>query len=104
MDFAFRNSTSDNLYANAWGVTTGTPVNKIEPNRGVLFMYDPLATAVFSTTFSVILYGANGLTYSHTMTMNRQLGGTSPRIHQLIECEVYGIGALPAGVTCYALS
>jgi hypothetical protein len=104
MDFAFRNSTSDNLYANAWGVTTGTPVNKIEPNRGVLFMYDPQAASNFSSPFSVILYGANGLTYSHTMSMTKQLGGTSPRIHQLIECEVYGIGALPAGVTCYALS
>ena len=94
------NPTSGALYNFCYGITTGEPIQRIEPNRGLLISWDG---SIFVTAgITVCFFRPNGATFTHQFQLGRALGVF--RTNFFLECEVYGVGVMGSGVTCAALA
>lgn len=93
------NPTSGALYNFCYGITTGQPIQRIEPNRGLLISYDGVSVA---TGITVCFFTPNGATHTQQFQLGRA-GGVF-RNNFFLECEVYGVGSMGNGVTCAAIA
>jgi hypothetical protein len=93
------NPTSGALYNFCYGITTGQPIQRIEPNRGLFISYD---NQPISTGITVCFFRPNGATFTHQFRLSRAGGVFSTNF--FLECEVYGVGVMGSGVTCAALA
>ena len=92
------NPTSGALYNFCYGITTGQPIQRIEPNRGLFISYDGVSVA---TGITVCFFRPNGATFTHQFQLSK---ASSFRNNFFLECEVYGVGVMGSGVTCAALA
>lgn len=96
------NPTSGALYNFCYGITTGEPIQRIEPNRGLLISFDGSSVAVAGIT--VCFFRPNGATFTHQFRLGRLGIGSGYRCNFFLECEVYGVGVMGTGLTCAALA
>ena len=95
------NPTGGALYNFCYGIPTGNPIPPIGKNRGLLVSYDGVATVAGIT---VCFFRPNGTTFTQELKISRTTPSFYFKNTLLLECRVYGVGAMDAGVTCAAIA
>lgn len=96
------NPTSGAVYNFCYGIPTGTPIQPIGKNRGLLVSF--FDNVVNISGITICFYKPNGTTYTQEIKLSRSSPAFYFKNAFLLECQVYGVGDMGTGVTCAAIA
>lgn len=102
MDYHSTVNLSDNLYTTAFPIAIGSAIGK---NRGLLICGDTsILGNGFGGTAEVVIYTDRGVTAVQNVQIYRAAGTPSGNLVKLLECRVWGVKSIGAGLTCAAIA